>query len=293
MGFVVEVPATLSNLGSGFDVVGMAVGLVNSWDFEESRSFSAGGIEVDPQGHLVLFTAVEAARRFGFRLKGLSVRVIDEEVPRSRGLGSSATARVAGLVAALRIAGREVPIGEQVGFLVDQEGHPDNVTPALVGGLVICAREGDRWLHRKLGVPGYRVALCVPEVKVGTPEARAALPANLSRDEVVYQTSRLAFLLQGLASHDDEAVRIGVQDKLHQAYRAPLIGPVEEALAAARLTGAAGAFVSGSGSTLAALVRDEGRAQEVADAMLGAFKARAMSGVSRVVTGRNEGARVT
>lgn len=270
---VVSVPGTLSNLGPGYDALGLAVSLTNRFTFRfDAPGFSAEGVPVDPDDHLTLATARRAAQAFGVELPSLHVRQ-EEQVPRARGLGSSATARVAGLLAATSPRATPVPVEEQLAFLCEEEGHPDNVVPALLGGLCVVGFEGRRLRHLRLAPPkGLVVALCVPDLEVSTPEARRILPATVSHHDAAFTAGRMAFLMAGLLGGHHEALAIGVQDRLHQDHRAPLIGPVDQAFEAARAAGALASFVSGSGSTLASFVPDGGPVQAVAEAMCGPFR---------------------
>lgn len=284
----VSVPATTSNLGPGFDVLGLALGLRNTFVFEASRSWRALGAEVAPEGHLALHTAVRAAGRFGGTLAPLSVTSI-EDVPRSRGLGSSATARVAGFLAARHFAGITCSLEDGLQFLADEEGHPDNAVPAMIGGLTLCGVEAGRLRHLRFEPPRLRVALCVPDHEVSTPAARALLPATVPRADALTNVAAVAFLVAGLVAGREDAVGLGLVDRLHQPYRAPLIGPIEDVFAAARSAGALGAFVSGSGSALAAFVPESVDADAVARAMVAAFGGPA---AARVVDVDAAGARV-
>jgi homoserine kinase len=270
--FTVRVPATLSNLGPGYDVLGLALSIHNVFRFTEAAEWAADGAPVDPDTHLCLRTARAASERFGGVLPCLAVEQ-DEQVPRSRGLGSSATARVAGLLAWAHISGRSVSLDEQIALLAEGEGHPDNVVPALVGGLTLCAEVEGAVRHLRLDPPALRVALAVPEVQVETAAARRLLPERVPHADAVFNVARVGWLLAGLLGDDPEAVAIGLHDRLHQPYRSELIGPVEEAFAAARDAGAMGAFISGSGSTLAAFVSESGDAPRVAGALCAPFTA--------------------
>ncbi|MCB9677200.1 MAG: homoserine kinase [Alphaproteobacteria bacterium] len=276
MSLRIEVPATLANLGSGYDALGLAVSLSNVFHVSEGD----GG----PVPDLVALTANQAAGRFGGEVPPLRV-VQEERVPRSRGMGSSATARVAGLLAYQWMCDNELHPDEQLAFLAEAEGHPDNAWPALLGGLVLCGGIAKRVeIH-----PGWSIAACSPSVEVSTPAARAALPAQVPHADAVANVRAVTLLLAGLLDGDVEAVRAGVADRLHQAWRAPLIGPVEASFAAARQLGAA-PFISGSGSTLAAFVPEGGDAQSVARAMAGPFEALGQTVEARALHARTMGA---
>lgn len=269
----IEVPATLSNLGAGYDVLGLAIDVVNRFVVDE-------GFEPSPGSELVVSTARRAAERFGGSVPPLVVSQ-QEQVPRSRGMGSSATARVAGLLAYEHFVG-PVPRDQALAFLTEQEGHPDNVAPALLGGLVVCGGQ-----PVPLPIAPIRVALCVPDREVSTPVAREALPEQVLHADAVATLGALGQLLVGLTQGDFAAVRRGVHDRLHQPYRAPLIGPVEACFAAARAAGGA-PFISGSGSTLAAFVTRD--ALSVAEAMAAPLRALGIACATSEVRVREQGA---
>ena len=159
-------------------------------------------------------------------------------------------------------------------FLTTQEGHPDNVVAAMLGGVTAGARtEAGFRTIRFDAPPRLRVALCVPAVEVRTDEARKVLPDRYSRADAVFNGNRLAFLVHGLVTGDPVSLRVDQEDRLHHPYRKGLIGPVDEAIASACDAGAASAFISGSGSTMAAFVLDPALdASKVADALAAPFR---------------------
>ena len=269
----IEVPGTLSNLGPGYDVLGMAIDRTNGFIVEVGEGASPGS-------ELVLLTAQRAAERFGGVLPPLQV-IQHERVPRSRGLGSSATARVAGLLAYEHFVG-PVERTLAVRFLAEEEGHPDNVAPALLGGLVVCGARPVR-----LPIAPVGIALCIPAIEVSTPLARRALPATIAHGDAVETLGALGQLLAGLVLGDLHAIRAGVHDRVHQPYRAPLIGPVYEAFEAAVAAGGA-PFISGSGSTLAAFVHTG--ALDVAEALAGPLRAAGIPCATHEVQVRDAGA---
>jgi homoserine kinase len=199
---------------------------------------------------------------------------------------------VAGFLAYQAISGVRPPLDDALAFLARGEGHPDNVVPALVGGFVACAGTADGLRHIRLEPPeSLNVALCIPEKTVRTDAARRVLPAAYSREDVVFNTSRLAFTMIGLLGGRGDALAIGCGDRVHQPYRGPLIGPVEEAFSAAREAGAVSAFISGSGSTLAAFVLDPAvDPARVAAAMCERFSAAGLPAQPRVAKPESRGA---
>lgn len=294
--FEVRVPGSLSNLGPGFDVLGLAVSVENRFAFSTDAPrgrFLVGDDEVDPERHLTFKTLLEATAAFGGDRPAQLRLSPTEEVPRTRGLGSSSTARVAGLVAYHALTGRWPGREAAQAFLAKAEGHPDNVVPALVGGLTVSGWEGRSLKVLRIDPPAsLRIALAIPRRPVPTKKARAVLPKAWGRGDIVFELSRLAFLMHGLHTLDAEALRLGCQDRLHQDHRKALIGPVDAALDAAMTKGAASAFISGSGSTLAAFVVDSAQdAAGVAEAMCEVFRAEGQEAEARVATPSPHGAR--
>ena len=292
--FSIAVPATLSNLGPGFDVLGMALSIDNQFRFRtlDDGCYEADGQRIVPKRHLALRTFIDAQEAFGGVVpRGLAVDQV-ESVPRTRGLGSSATARVAGLCAYMHYANARPRLDDALAFVARAEGHPDNAVPATVGGLTICAQTKLGLTHLRLDPPeDVRVALCIPQRAVATAAARRAMPKHYGIEDVVFNLSRVAFLMTGLLRRDAGAFERGAEDRVHQPFRKPLIGPVDAAFDAARDAGAAAAFVSGSGSTLAAWVLDEEvEPGAVANAMAGPFESEGMTCERRTARPVVEGA---
>ncbi len=296
MSIPIVVPASLSNLGPGFDVLGMAVALFNQFDVAAAGPHGHAEVEgaagVEPADHLLVRTVRAAEEAFGVRLThGLRIQQQDR-VPWSRGLGSSATARVAGYVAWAHFTRQRPPIETALAFLAAEEGHPDNVAAAMLGGITAGTSTPSGFRSLRIEAPArLRVALCIPATEVATAEARKVLPATYSRADAVFTTNRLAFLMHGLLTGDPSSLRVGQEDRLHQPYRKGLIGPVDEAIAAACEAGAASAFISGSGSTLAAFVLDAScDAKAVAAALAGPFRAAGTPAETVVVAPSSVGA---
>lgn len=259
----VRVPASTSNLGPGFDCLGMAIDRYLTVQWIPDRS----PLQIERSGTLKALEVTGADDPFVAALReagpvGGAIRMTSE-IPVARGLGSSAAARVAGLLlGAARIFRLEH--GHLQGFRPDRtallasaaqaEGHPDNVAPILWGGLVAVGGADDALRVTRLPLsPQVGWAYAAPGIEVRTVEARAALPPQVPHALVGATAARLATLLQGLASADAQAIAWGIDDAVHTPMRLPLIPSGGAAMRAAREAGAWGVAISGSGSGLIAL----------------------------------------
>lgn len=258
----VRVPATSANLGPGFDVVGLAVNLFNTFSFdggESGDSVSGGPPELRTLDHLALKTCRNMLMERGVHLPGLELRV-ETDVPLGAGLGSSSTCIVAGVVAAKVLGQFDWDLHEIARLAAELEGHPDNVVPAVYGGLNAAS-----WQHR-VDRPGelqctqlplhasWRMIALTPDRQVLTHHARALLPTQIPQRDAVFNLGHLPLLLEGLRRGDPELVRAGCQDRMHQSWRAALIADyaqVEQAALAKRETAAV--YVSGAGPTVMVL----------------------------------------
>jgi homoserine kinase len=274
----VRVPATSANLGPGFDALGLALTLYNR--IEMAVGTGETRVEVSGEGaatlerdaaNLVCRAATRLYRELGRPCPALMVR-LENNIPVARGLGSSSSAIVGGLVTANALAGGPLDREALLRLAVELEGHPDNVAPALLGGLQLCVHHEGRLLHVALPLPpGMRLVACVPEAVVSTAAARAALPPAYPRADAVFAAGRAALLVAAFATGRLELLHAGMEDRLHQPYRAPLVPGFQAALRAARAAGADGACLSGSGSTMLAVTR--GEPEPVGEAMAAAVRA--------------------
>jgi homoserine kinase len=236
----VRVPASTANLGPGFDVMAAALALHLELEVVETGSFavrSALDIPLDRSNLVVrAFERLHSADDFEFR--------ISSAIPMSGGLGSSAAAVVAGLLAADHLFELDADVRAQA---VELEGHPDNVAAALDGGFVVC--EGAT-AHRFEAPMGLEAVLLVPWEPVATERARAALPQTVPLADAVFNVGCASVLMLGLATGDWELVAAGLRDRLHQPYRAHLYPRSADVLERGRSLGALGATISGAGPSV-------------------------------------------
>jgi homoserine kinase len=215
----------------------------------------------------------------------------DGDIPIARGLGASAVARVGGALAANELAGRPLAPETLLSIATELEGHADNVTPALAGGLQVSVLDGSRVVY--VGVPlptGLRAVLFVPELRMPTKESRRLLPDPISRTDAVFNTGRAALLVAALAAGRFELLDAGTQDRLHQKRRSKLFPAMFALFDAAKAAGAHCAYLSGGGSTICALA--SAHEQAIADAMLEAAHSRETPGSTIITSPTSNGAEV-
>lgn len=294
MPVIVRVPATSANIGPGFDVLGLALGLHNEVTAEESDRVA---VTVEGEGAGALPTGadnvVARAVRQAFEIagrpfRGVTLRCVNR-IPPSRGLGSSAAAWVAGLVAGSALAGDALSRDALLDAAARAEGHPDNVAAALLGGLTVSCASGDRITAISLPVPpAVRWVVLIPEAQGSTREARAVLSPTVSRADAVFNLQRVSLLLAALGGGRLDLLPTALDDRLHQPARWRLFPWLPAAVAAARASGALGCVLSGAGPSLLAAV--EGPGDAVARAMETALRGEGGSGRAMTLTVDGTGA---
>lgn len=262
----VRIPATSANLGAGFDSLGLAVNLYNYIDIAESDRIeisSSDGTWVPTTSQNMIYSA--AAHLYsicGKELKGLKL-VQQNNIPMTRGLGSSSACIVGGLVGANTLLGQPFSKAELVDIASDLEGHPDNTTPALLGGIVTAVLDENKvfWVKQEVQ-SALRLVAIIPDFKLSTQMARECLPKEVSHLDARFNLSRAALFAASLLQGKYENLKIAVNDKLHQPYRMPLIAHADEVFNKSYELNAYAVYISGAGPTIMALV--DGRDGEFA-----------------------------
>ncbi|MBI3913336.1 MAG: homoserine kinase [Chloroflexi bacterium] len=293
----VRVPATTANLGPGFDCLGLALDWWNTLDVEtiprglEIECSGAYAAEVPRDASNLVIRAMRAtfvrARR-----KMPAVRVkMRVEIPIGRGLGSSAAAIVGGVVAANALMRGKMKMPELLELATEIEGHPDNVAPALLGGLVVAVQDGKNLIAARVNVPReLKCIVFVPDHALSTKTARGVLPARVPRADAIFNVGRAALWLAAVKARRWEWLDAATQDRLHQPYRAKLVRGMEAMFIAAHKAGARGVALSGAGpSVIAFTERGSGR---IAWALNRAAADIALNGAARVVAVSARGALV-
>jgi len=275
---VVRVPATTANLGPGFDCLGLTLDLWNEAVFTvagEDVVVTVSGEGADRLPHDADNLVVRAHTRLCAQAGATAPAGLRVDcrvgVPLASGLGSSASAVVAGLLAANALLGEAVDAATVLRLATELEGHPDNVAAALRGGLVVVVRSGDELLTERVETPPVDVALAVPALEYSTAATRAELPTYVALEDAVYNMGRATLVVEALRRGDLELLGKAMEDRLHQARRLERVPGGREAMGAAREAGAAAVAVSGSGPSLIAFVAEAARSGAVAEAMVGAL----------------------
>ncbi len=268
MRFSVRVPASSANLGSGFDTLAVALNLFTLLDVDAAAENVeiAGGPDLGGGENLIEHGLKVAAEAAGQSVPPCRIRV-ETEIPVARGLGSSATALVAGLVAGNHLLGEPLSEHRLFELAASIEGHGDNVSASLFGGVTLSLMAEREYIVRRVPVSAeMRVVVFIPEAHALTSDARAVIPDSIPRRDAVGNLGRCALLVLALTQGDFGAFREAMRDALHQPYRAALFPHVEPMMAAALESGAYGACLSGAGPSVLSFVAAE-RAPDVVSAL--------------------------
>ena len=300
---VVRVPGTSANCGPGFDCLGVATTIYNYLDLTLLRSnklvveSSGEGAANIPRGKRNLtWQAVrrllqEVGRADEFR--GAIIRT-KNNVPLSRGLGSSSTAIVAGLVAANEIVGTPFDRNGLLKLATEIEGHPDNVAPALFGGFTVSVMDGGE-VQTFSFLPRIKLKLivAVPDFELSTRLARKVLPKTVALKDAIFNISRASMLVAALVKGNEELLPFAFDDALHQPYRKKLVPGMSEVFVAAKSAGALGAAISGAGSCLIAFAAaGKGLEQKISNAMTATFKDHGVKSKALILSVDKRGAQV-
>jgi homoserine kinase len=290
----VAVPASVANLGPGFDILALALQLQNDIRAEQRT----GAITIDPgpdsadelhdpARNLVTIAYTQACETLGIAATDVHFTCV-HRIPIGRGMGSSAAAALAGVLVATAL--HQAPWDED--GVLDRvealEGHRDNAAAALLGGLAICA-PGAPAVQMPVS-DELRAVLFIPEARFETTESRKVVPREFSREDAIFNASRCALLVRALALGEHSALRFAMQDRWHQDARFALIPGAAAMVAAAIEAGASGAALAGAGPSVIALTALD--ATPIAVAMTAAATAAGVQGNTMVLAPRNYGTRV-
>jgi homoserine kinase len=301
----VEVPASTANLGAGYDCLGLALDLQDRIEVEV-RGWSRGAIELSVAGEGESELTEDRDNRFvqgleaalvearGTLPEGVGWRVdMRNAIPLARGLGSSAAATVAGVVAGNTLAGEPLTAADLLRLATAIEGHPDNVAAALLGGFTVAADLGGTVEALRFDAPrDLRAVLFIPERRLVTKDMRKVLPARVPLADAVANLGRVAIGVAGFATGRTDLLRELTVDRLHEPYRAKAYPELPRLVTAARDAGALGACLSGAGSTIVAFADQVSTIARIEAAYRAASADLDFAGRVVVVAPRNVGARV-
>jgi homoserine kinase len=265
----VKVPATTANIGPGFDCLGMALPLYNTITIEETV-LPGTGVEINVMSdndsidqlsldqvptdeNSIVYKAVELLyNSIGQTPSELKIN-IQSNIPVARGLGSSSSVIVGALIAANELLGHPADEVALLTIASEIEGHPDNITPAIVGGLVISSQEDDgSVIYSKLNWPEeWKITVCVPDFELSTEIARSVLPAEVPMKDAVFNAQRMAMFVDAVNKKDSNLMRVALQDKLHQPYRMKLVPGLDAIMDNLKhFDNVIGVVLSGAGSSI-------------------------------------------
>ena len=259
----VKVPATTANLGPGFDALGLALNLWNEADFtlwddcQVRLTVQGEGEETLPRDaeNAVAEAALKLFDLTGNDCPGLQIDCLNR-VPLGSGMGSSSAAMLTGMLGANALLGHPLTDEEILKLAIETEGHPDNVAPAMLGGLVASIVHQDRVISMRLPARAnhgsIHATVVLPDFEFPTQHARSILPKQVDRQDAIYNISRAVLVTEALRTGDLTLLGIAMKDSLHQPYRLPLIPGAISALDAGKKAGAAAVALSGAGPSLIA-----------------------------------------
>lgn len=258
---VIQVPATTANLGSGFDCIGTALSLYNQFEFNLSNNdkttFQVMGDGADKislrEDNLLYQSFLHFYQHINLTPPTVDIK-ISINVPLARGLGSSATAIVAGLLAANYFSTQKLSQDDLINLAIAIEGHPDNVVPAFLGNCILSVGEDNKWYFVPITCnPDIKFIVAIPDFELSTEAARAVLPKQLNYADAIFNIAHLGLLIKGLETGKKEWLKEALKDKLHQPYRKSLIIGYDDIYEAVIKSKGYGMVISGAGPTLLAL----------------------------------------
>lgn len=263
----VRVPATSANVGCGFDSLGVALTLYTTFKFEKLNSgleFVGFEERFSNENNLVYQTLLTTLKKLNKEISGVRIS-IDNDVPISRGLGSSSTCVVAGIYGAYLLT--DTPIDKQKIFTIanEIEGHPDNVSPAIFGSLSSsCTTDSKEAVTVKYEVDErFNFLALIPNFETSTEEARKVMPKEINLQDAIYSMSRIGSVIKAFETYDLELLKKVMGDKIHEPYRKEIIHEYQEVREICEKIDSSAFFISGSGSTLMNIVSDTNNIEKI------------------------------
>ncbi|RBP43984.1 homoserine kinase [Garciella nitratireducens] len=256
----ISVPATSANMGPGFDCMGIALNIYNTFtiqEIQEGLNISGCPLQLCNEKNLIYQSMLQCFQVIGYPPKGYNIH-IESKIPLSRGLGSSATCIIGGVLAANEIAGNPLSKKELLSIANKIEGHPDNIAPALFGGIVLSLYEEDKVYYNKLCLPKeLKFCALIPDFSLSTQQAREVLPKKISYEDAIFNISHASLLISALLNGNYDLLKHACQDRLHQPYRGELIPHYHEIIEKCKDLDILCTFLSGAGPTIMTILRQE------------------------------------
>ncbi len=256
----VKVPASSANMGAGFDTLGVALSMYSRLEVEETESgirietLNATGYVPQDKSNLVYRAMDEVFKATGRNVSGLRI-VQDSAIPMTRGLGSSSGCIIGGMLAANVLTGRTLAYKDILNLAAKMEGHPDNVGPALYGGMCISMMNGGEALVKSIKLdPKIKFAVMVPDFFVATKKSRGVLPDFVRRSDAAFNIQRSSMFVAAMSSGDMDMLKFAVEDRLHQQYRKAYIDGFEDIMKMSYECGSRATYLSGSGPTIVSII---------------------------------------
>lgn len=257
----IRVPATSANMGPGFDSLGIAFNLYNEFEFSEEgteNKFYGFKEEFCNEENIVYKAMITCFEKCKYKPKGIKINLLREDIPISRGLGSSSTCIVAGLLGANNIMGNPLSVDELFKIGVEIEGHPDNIAPAFFGGMVVSVLDDGEALYNKIDIKrGITFVAIIPDFELSTSTARKVLPKKVSLKDAVYNISRVSLMISAFVNGNYDLLKYGCKDAIHEKYRSPLIKNYDLVYNKCISFGALSCFLSGAGPTIMVLIKND------------------------------------
>ena len=276
----VKVPATSANCGAGFDTLGFACTLYNTFTLSYNDeniikldvTGEGSGYLKPSEGNFAIKAIRKIFNEAGIKEQGINLKM-ENEIPMSRGLGSSSAALVGGMMVANELLNNPFSQDEIFNFATEMEGHPDNVAPAIYGGMTVSIMENSKPFCIKITPPDdLKLIAVVPSFPLSTKQAREILPQKVPFKDATFNISRAALFVAAICEKQNNFLKYALKDKLHQPYRGTLIPGMDKVFEAACEAGALGSIISGAGSTLMSFADINAEPEKIGNAMCSMFK---------------------
>ena len=256
--FKVIVPATSANIGVGYDCLGVALDYYLELMVSESESieYLENGKEfsIPLEENYIYFTIKLIEEKYNKKVPNYKVEIIKNEIPVSRGLGSSSSAIIAGILIADKFLGGILSEDDMAKLATEIEGHPDNVLPAIFGGMILASHDSENFYYSRIPFDNnIYFYVMIPDFKLSTEKARAVLPKEYKASDLISNASKLGLLIDSFHRKNYDDLRFLLDDKVHQPYRFSLINNSEDIFNYSEKHGALGEYISGAGPTLISL----------------------------------------